>query len=305
MRLIVLGKTGNGKSSVSNSITESQDFKSELSLESVTKECQYEIAECFGDISLEIVDTPGLFDTGTPLEETIKEITKCIGLSAPGPHAFVLVLNINRFTNEEEQTVDALSQLFGDKFFYYVVVLFTGKDALIRDGKSLEDFLTTVPDYLRKLLVKCNNRFTAIDNTGTQEKQQAGVHRLVTLIQNMKQENDPDYYTNKCFKKAEKIFLSREREVTLELKTKEIDQMNLPNKRYDQFGVTRKDQESIHTKIMTRRRKGEIGGLRHNLKKEIVGGADWFVANYKPVLEIVSETLKLIDMGVKIYKGVW
>ncbi|XP_050412232.1 GTPase IMAP family member 7-like isoform X2 [Patella vulgata] len=305
IRLVILGKTGNGKSSVSNSVTESQDFKSELSLESITKECQYEVAECYGDIRLEIVDTPGLFDTGTPLEESIKEITKCIGLSAPGPHAFVLVLDINRFTKEEEQTVDALSQLFGDKFFYYVVVLFTGKDALIRDGKSLEDFITKVPDYLRKLLVKCKNRFTAIDNTGTQEKRQAGVHELLTVIQNMKEENEPEYYTNKLFKEAEKILLSREREFALELKTKEVDQMNLPKKRCDQFGATRQDQEAAHTEIMTRKKRREIGGLRHNLKKEIVGGAEWFVTNYRPVLEIVSESLKLIDMGIKIYQGRW
>ncbi|XP_050412226.1 GTPase IMAP family member 4 [Patella vulgata] len=209
LRIILLGKTGTGKSSVGNSISESQPFKSEISCQSITKQCQYYVAD-FHDIRLEIVDTPGLFDTETPQEESIKEIAKCIGLSAPGPHAFVLVLNINRFTKEEQQTVEALSQLFGDEFFYYVVVLFTGKDALIRDGKSLEEFITKVPDYLRKLLVKCKNRFTAIDNTGTQEKQKTGVNELLTLIQNMMKENKPKYYTNMFFKKAEEMIVEHE-----------------------------------------------------------------------------------------------
>ncbi|KAK6176451.1 hypothetical protein SNE40_014736 [Patella caerulea] len=211
IRIVLLGRTGNGKSSVGNSISESKAFKSEISCESITKQCQYHVAD-FYDIRLEIVDTPGLFDTETTQEESIKEIASCIGASAPGPHAFVLVLNINRFTKEEEQTVDTLSQLFGDKFFSYVVILFTGKDGLIRNGKSLEDFIAKVPDYLRGLLDKCKNRCTAIDNTGTQEKQKTGVNELLTLIQTMMKENEPEYYTNEIYLKAEEMIVEHEKD---------------------------------------------------------------------------------------------
>jgi hypothetical protein len=41
-------------------------------------------------------------------EDVTKEIVKCIGMSAPGPHAVVFVTGMGRFTVEEQETVEHL-----------------------------------------------------------------------------------------------------------------------------------------------------------------------------------------------------
>lgn len=62
-----------------------------------------------------LVDTPGIFDTEVPNDKTQTEIMKCIGLTAPGPHAFIMVVNLARFTEEEMKTIDHFKVFWGDR----------------------------------------------------------------------------------------------------------------------------------------------------------------------------------------------
>ena len=51
--------------------------------------------------------TPGISDTTIENKEIQREICRCVGITSPGPHAFILVLNATvRFTNEEQRSVD-------------------------------------------------------------------------------------------------------------------------------------------------------------------------------------------------------
>ena len=56
-------------------------------------------------------------------------------MSSPGPHAFILVLNITtRFTRggqtEVEQTVQHFVKYFGEEIYKYFIILFTRKEEL-------------------------------------------------------------------------------------------------------------------------------------------------------------------------------
>ncbi|KAI4902940.1 hypothetical protein NFI96_005139 [Prochilodus magdalenae] len=124
LRVVPLGNSGVGKSATSNSILGREAFRG-----TETTKCEIQRGRV-DSRNISVIDTPGLNTTTLSTDQLKTEIEKCLSLSAPGPHVFLLVIRLRRFTEDERNTVKWIQENMGEEALRFTMVLFTGKEEM-------------------------------------------------------------------------------------------------------------------------------------------------------------------------------
>ncbi|XP_051967109.1 GTPase IMAP family member 8-like isoform X2 [Xyrauchen texanus] len=172
--VVVLGSQPFEKASVINSIVGDRVESGRFFVKSVRRD---------GEVNgrkITLINTPcwwktfGLQDSPEVIkQELVCSVFKC----PPGPHVFLLVIDLSLpFTQEHRISIEEHLNLFGERIWSHIIVLFTQTVSL--KDESIEQHLQSQGEDLQQIIQRCGGRYHVFDI----ENKGNGVEELLVKI---------------------------------------------------------------------------------------------------------------------------
>jgi len=178
--VVLVGVTGDGKSSTGNTLCGRQAFAVSGGLSSATAEAEHvdylHLSE-EGAREMRVVDTIGLHDTGLGAEEVMRRFAAFADWTPMGIDVFLLIVRWGRFRPDHEAAVDAFVANCGEAALAHTVLVFTG--CMLSAEQLAAQLDSGAPDSLRRLLAKLPTSPIGIDNTTVQGHSRPSLHAAV------------------------------------------------------------------------------------------------------------------------------